>query len=467
MQDDSERPWEATERIGRHIDASPTPFHAVARAVGLLEAAGGRAASTVADAAAPGLWYRAAGGALTAWHIAEGDGARTGFRIVGAHTDSPNLRLKPRPDRRRAGYRQVGVEVYGGALLNSWLDRDLGVAGRLAVRADADAGRVRGGGAGEQGAPGDADAEQGAAGGVATCLVRIDEPLLRVAQLAIHLDRDVNERGLVLNRQQHLSPIWGLERTDAPGFVETAAEAAGVAAADVLGCELMAFDLTPARLVGDRRSMMASARIDNLVSCFAAVEALAAVSSTRARQPGGTRIPMACLFDHEEVGSVSAAGAASPLLLNSLDMIAAGFGADSDADPDATAASRADSLVLSADGAHATHPNYVDRHDPEHRIALNGGPVLKWNAGQRYATDAVTGAAFRLACERAGAPLQEFSSRNDLSCGSTIGPIIAGRLGIGVADAGCPQLAMHSARELCGSADVEWFIAAVTEFFAG
>ena len=442
--------WQATtgtaERVGRHIDASPTPYHAVAHAAGLLEAAGGRAAATARQAASPGLWFHASGGSLSAWHVAPHHGARSGFRLIGAHTDSPNLRLKPRPDQRRAGCLQLGVEVYGSALLNSWLDRDLGVAGRLALRASD--GR-----------------------GVRSRLVRIDEPLLRVPQLAVHLDRGVNVKGLVLNPQQHLTPIWGVDCGDGngsgdddgsgDGFVATVAAAAGVEPSEVIGHELMAFDLTPARLTGQHAAMLAAARIDNLVSCFTAVEALADLATDPQR--AAPRIPMVCLFDHEEVGSVSASGAASPLLERQLAQIAAGF----DASADDLAASRADTVMLSADGAHATHPNYPDRHDPQHPVRLNGGPVLKTNASQRYATDAVTGATFRLACERAGVPVQHFVSRSDMGCGSTIGPITAARLGVGVVDAGCPQLAMHSAREVCGSHDVAWFAAALLEFLAG
>ena len=426
----------AAQRIAGLIDESPTPYHAVAKAVEILASAGGRAPSNSAEAASPGLWYAADSGTLIAWLVRSSHSAGSGMRIVGAHTDSPNLRIKPQPERDQFGYRKLGMEVYGGALLNSWLDRDLGVAGRIAVR----------------------DGHNG----VRSQLVRIDEPLLRIPQLAIHLDRDVNDKGLVLNRQQHLSPVWGLDSTAGAGaraFLDLVAEAAGIDPGDLLGHDLMAFDLCGARLVGDGAAMLSSARIDNLVSCFAAVDALMAAAS---REPG-PRIGAVCLFDHEEVGSVSATGAASPQLQHLIEGLAAGFGASRDD----IAATRADSLVLSADGAHATHPNYPERHDSEHPVVLNGGPVLKINANQRYATDALTGAAFRLACERAGVPMQQFVSRSDMACGSTIGPITAGRLGIGTVDAGCAQLAMHSARELCGAHDVGWFQAALEQFLTG
>ncbi len=423
----------AALRLARLIDASPTPAHAVSVAISELAAAGARAARSVADAARPGLWYRARRGTLTAWRVTEGHTGATGVRIVGAHTDSPNLRIKPRPDIESSGCRQVGVEVYGGALLNSWLDRDLGVAGELVVR--------------------DGDA----AAGIRRVPVRIDEPLLRVPQLAIHLDRGVNTDGLVLNPQQHLNAVWALADSTEAGFVEVAAAAAQHHAADVLAHDLMAFDVNPARLWGPSGEFLSSARIDNLLSCFAAIDALITAPV------GAPRVSMVCLFDHEEVGSVSAVGAASPWLGDTIDMITAGF----DAGADDVAASRADSMMLSADGAHATHPNYPQRHDPGHEVRLNGGPVLKWNSNQRYATDTVTAASFRLACERAEAPVQQFVSRSDMACGSTIGPITAGRLGIAVVDAGCAQWAMHSARETCGSLDVGYLTAAMRQFLTG
>ncbi len=247
--------------------------------------------------------------------------------------------------------------------------------------------------------------------------------------------------------------------TGSTDFLNIVANAAGVERSDLLYHELMAFDLNEARLVGNAGSMLSSARIDNLVSCFAAATALVDVAS---RDPG-PHIAAICLFDHEEVGSVSATGAASPWLQNLIARLGAGF----DASFDDLATARADSLMLSADGAHATHPNYPERHDPEHPVLLNGGPVLKTNTNQRYATNAVSGAAFRLACEQAEVPMQHFVNRSDTACGSTIGPVTAGRTGIATVDAGCAQLAMHSIRELCGAHDIAWFQAAVKQFLLG
>ena len=407
--------------LGADIDASPTPYHAVARVRAALDGAG---FSPYDSANGPvGRWYHERGGGIVAWVVGPGHHETSGVRVIGAHTDSPNLRIKPQPDTGSAGIAQLGVEVYGGVLLNSWLDRDLGVAGRVAVESD---------------------------GEVEMHEFRVDRPLLRIPQLAIHLDRGVNENGLVLNKQRHLAPMWGLG--SAPEFRAFVAGEVGADPEAILAWDAMVFDLTPARLVGLDEEFFASARIDNQLSCFAAVAALLRV----AEEPGDT-IPMIALFDHEEVGSVSTTGAASPFLRHQLERIHAAFGADHEA----RLASAARSLIISADGAHATHPNYPDRHEPDHEVALNGGPVIKINANQRYATDAASAAALELACRRAEVPVQRFVTRTDLACGSTIGPATAGELGIDVVDVGVAQLAMHSAREVAGSADLEWFTAAL------
>jgi aspartyl aminopeptidase len=411
------------------FDRSPTPYHAVDAAAEELSAAG--FAEVAPGAALPprGRLFVRRGGALVAWVVDDGHDASSPVRVIGAHTDSPNLRIKPQPDTGSGPWRQLGVEIYGGVLLNSWLDRDLGLAGRVAVR----------------------DGDR-----VVMQLFRDDRPLLRIPQLAIHLDRDINEKGLLLNKQQHMAPMWSMG-DDTPLFSEYLALQLGVDPVDVVSWDVMAHDLTAAALTGLGEQFIASARIDNLLSCFVGLDALLAVTSAP-----GPAIPMLCLFDHEEVGSVSTTGAASPLVSDIVDRIGAALGGDLED----RARSRSSSLVISADGAHATHPNYNDRHEPDHRITVNGGPVLKVNANQRYATDAETAAIFALACERADVPLQRFVSRTDLACGSTIGPASAAQLGIAVVDAGCAQLAMHSAREMAGSHDPGWFLAALTELLS-
>ena len=414
------------------IDASPSPFHACATAAERLMAAG-FAEVREADAwtAGPGRCFLRRGGSLVAWVVGTGHGPTSPFRIIGAHTDSPNLRVKPRPDTGQAGYRQLAVEVYGGALLNSWLDRDLGLSGRVAVRA------------------GQGSAER---------LLRVDRPILRVPQLAIHLDRAIGERGLELNPQQHLVPVWGLGEPTPGGFGSFVADQVGVAPDDVLGWDLMAHDLTPSTLAGVDEELLSAPRLDNLCSSWAGLAALLVAADLAAEADGP--VPVLVLFDHEEIGSTSDRGAGSTLLPVVLERLSGGLGGVRD---DLFRA-LAGSLCASADMAHATHPNYVDRHEPGHRITLNGGPVLKVNSNLRYATDGVTAAAFVLACEQAGVPYQRYAHRTDLPCGSTIGPITAARLGIPTFDVGAPQLAMHSARELCGSADPEHYTRALSAF---
>ena len=405
------------------LDSSPSPWHAAETAADEL------VANEFVELAESQRWsplpvagFTRRGGALVAWRL--GDGRPRGVRIVGAHTDSPGLRVHPHPDQAVANWRLLGVEVYGGALLNSWLDRDLGIAGRVV-----------------------------AADGTST-LLDVRQPVARIPQLAIHLDRDVNDRGLVLDRHVQLRPVWA---TDAPPegqtFADWLGERAGVAPAF---WDLCLYDLQPAAVLGADRSLIASGRLDNQVSCWAAVSALVSAGP-------GPHITVAALFDHEEVGSESASGASGPLLSDVVDRLLAGSGIDSVDDVKRALAS---SSCVSADNAHAIHPNYAERHDPGHAPLVNHGPAIKLNANQRYATDAATAALFRSCCEKAGVPVQTFVSRNNIPCGSTIGPLTATRLGIATVDVGVPQLSMHSARELCGAADPAHLVAALSAYWS-
>ncbi|MGH9231615.1 MAG: M18 family aminopeptidase, partial [Acidimicrobiales bacterium] len=280
-------------------------------------------------------------------------------------------------------------------------------------------------------------------------LLRVDRPVCCIPQLAIHLDRDVTTKGLIVDAQHHLAPIWGVAAGPAPvegEFRAFVADELGVDTDDVLSWDLMLHDLAPGALVGRDDELIGSARLDNLASCWAAVESLCDVSDPLGDQGYGLVV---CLFDHEEIGSTSDRGAASSLLPSVLERIVSAGGGDRDTLHRALARS----ACLSADMAHATHPNYADRHDPQHQVALNGGPVVKVNANVRYATDAAGSALVALAAERAKVPLQAFAMRSDLPCGSTIGPVTAARLGITTIDVGMPQLAMHAAREHAGSHD--------------
>jgi aspartyl aminopeptidase len=407
---------EHTDDLAGFIAAGPSPYHVVANVAERLEKAGfARVAETDAWDGESGGRFVVRGGAIIAWFVPEGAGPETPFRIVGAHTDSPNLRVKPRPDSGAYGWRQAAVEIYGGPLLNSWLDRDLGLSGRLVLR---DGGRR---------------------------LVAVDRPLLRVPQLAIHLDRNVNDQGLLLDRQRHMQPVWGLGEVDEGGLIRFVAGEAGVDASEVVGWDLMVHDIQPPAYLGRDEEFFAAARLDNQLSVHAATAALAAVAGS----PGLSYVPVLAAFDHEESGSESDTGAGGPLLGRVLErsvFVRGGSYED-------RARALAGTVCVSADTGHAVHPNYADRHDPTHRPMPGGGPILKVNVNQRYATDGVGRGVFAEACERAGVPLQDFVSNNAMPCGTTIGPITAARYGITTVDIGVPILSMHSARELCGADD--------------
>jgi aspartyl aminopeptidase len=406
-----------------YLDMSPSPYHAAASAIARLEASGSVALDEVADwRDVPRRGHVARDGAVIAWVLPADDRADAAVRLAGAHTDSPGLRVKPRPDTGVLGWRQLGVEVYGGVLLNSWLDRDLGIAGRV-VYAD---GTSR--------------------------LVDVREPVARVPQLAIHLDRAVNE-GLKLDAQQHLTPVWGLGAPRPGGFAAWLAECTGGGVP--AWWELCLYDVQPAAVLGADRSLLASGRLDNQVSCWAAATALAAADPA-------DHVAMIVLNDHEEVGSDSVSGAGGPLLEHVLERLVAARGGGRDTLLRVLAASG----CVSADNAHAVHPNYPERHEPGHLPVVNAGPAIKVNANQRYATSATTATAFQQACEAAGVPWQVFVSRNNVPCGTTIGPITATRLGIATVDVGVPQLSMHSARELCGIEDPVSLRGALTTWFA-
>ena len=414
------------------VDASPSPFHACAEAARRLETAGFTELSeTSAWPQEQGRYFLARGGSLVAWSSEYADGPATPFRVVGAHTDSPNLRIKPRPDVSRAGWRLLGVEVYGAPLLNSWLDRDLGLSGRVVVRG---------------------------ADGLDERLVLVDDPILRVAQLAIHLDRDLSESGLKLNAQQHLSPIWGVGTS--PGdFTGWLADLVEVERSDVLGWDLMTHDLTPARRIGGERELIAAPRMDNLATSYAGVRALERAVSVA---PAAPQVTLLVLFDHEEIGSMSERGAFSTLLPSVLERIVLSAGGSREDYLRALAGT----VIASGDMGHATHPNYADRHEPQHQIAVNAGPVLKINTKLRYATDARGAAAFRLACAQADVPMQEFVNRTDLPCGSTVGPMTAALTGATTVDFGAAALSMHSARERVGAHDVAMYVAALAAFLS-
>jgi aspartyl aminopeptidase len=406
-----------TDDLMSFLTASPTPYHAVANAAQRLEKAGFKqVAETDAWDGTSGGKYVLRGGALVAWYVPEGAAAHTPFRIIGAHTDSPNLRVKPLPDTGAHGWRQVAVEIYGGPLLNSWLDRDLGLAGRLSLRD----GTSR--------------------------LVNVDRPLLRVPQLAIHLDRAVSTEGLKLDKQRHLQPVWGLGNDVRDGdLISFLEEYAGLGAGEVTGWDLMVHSVEPAAYLGRDQELVAGPRMDNLLSVHAGVAALTAVAAAGDLP----YIPVVAAFDHEENGSQSDTGADGPLLGGVLERSVFTRGGSYED----RARAFAGTVCLSSDTGHAVHPNYAERHDPTHHPRVNGGPILKVNVNNRYATDGSGRAVWAAACERADVPFQSFVSNNSMPCGTTIGPITAARHGIKTVDIGVAILSMHSARELCGADD--------------
>lgn len=406
-------------RLLDFLDRSMTPFHAVANLARRLDAAGYRRLFEHEDwdlGPRQSAYVVRNGGSLVALRTGR-DCSKQGLRMVGAHTDSPCLRVKPRAELREHGYLRLGVEVYGGALLNPWFDRDLSLAGRVHYA--------------------------NSSGALRYALIDFERPIAVVPSLAIHLDREANQARSI-NAQRDIPPLLatlgrGEEHFDFRALLakRISEQHADADVAEVLDYELCFHDTQPAALTGLNRQFISSARLDNLLSCFSGVEALL---------DSDPDVPALLVCnDHEEVGSASSSGAAGPLLLSVLERLV-GPG-----DPLRKMLAR--SMLISADNAHALHPNYSDRHDSNHGPKLNGGPVIKFNANQRYASNSATAALFRHLCGQLDIAVQNFVVRTDMACGSTIGPITASELGVRTLDVGIPQLAMHSIRELCGSED--------------
>jgi len=415
--------------LAAFVAASPSSFHAAAEVARRLEDAGFTRLDEEAGwpAAPGGRFLVVRDGAAIAWVVPEGATASTPVRIFGAHSDSPGFKLKPRPTTGRLGWLQAGVEVYGGPLLNSWLDRELRLAGRLVL-------------------------DDGS-----TTLASTG-PLLRLPQLAIHLDREANDH-LALDKQSQTQPVWGLGEADSADLLAELAREAGVDAARIRGYDIVTADAAPGARFGRDDVFFASGRLDDLASVHAGVVAL----ERAADGFDAGHIAMLAVFDHEEVGSGTRSGAAGPFLSDVLERLWLSLGADREQQLRALAAS----WCVSSDVGHSVHPNYAEKHDPVVQPVLGSGPILKINANQRYATDAPGAAAWKGWCAAAGVASQEFVSNNAVPCGSTIGPITATRLGIRTVDVGIPILSMHSARELAGVSDL-WDLTRVAEtFFRG
>lgn len=394
------------------IESSPSSYHAAATVAAAFREAGFTEQSeSSAWSATPGGHYMVRDGAVLAWKIPAG--TPRGFRIVGSHTDSPGFKLKPRPDLSAAGFQQAGVEVYGGPIIASWFDRELRLAGRI-VLAD------------------------GTSQLVAT------EADFRIPHLAIHLDRSVND-SMTLDRQAHTQPIYAVGASET-SVLDVVAAAAGVSADNIVAHDLITVDGQRGVEFGVDKRLIAAGRMDNLSSVWASLQAFL-------RAEASDDVLVFAAFDHEEIGSATTTGAAGPILETLLTRTAAALGCGFGE----TQQMFARSTCVSADAAHSIHPNYASRHDPVNYPVLGAGPVVKVNANQRYASNAVTVGMWERACREARVPSQVFAGNNNSPCGSTIGPITATRLGIETVDVGIPLLSMHSARELAHVSDLEWF----------
>lgn len=416
-------------RFLMYLDGSPTPQHAVSTTVSLLNDAGFtevRATDGPSRLPPGSRGYLRQDGSLLAFRVGSDPASEAGFRVVAAHTDSPNLRIKPQPLLRSNGYVRLGVDVYGGAQVPTWVDRDLGIAGAVHLRA--------------------------ADGGIETRLVQIRRPVARIPSLAIHLNRTVNEDGLKLNAQTQLPAVFALEVEGVADPLRTLlADEAKCEPKDIVTWDLSLFDLTPAARGGLNGEFVFSARLDNLASCHAAIEALLSNGD-----PGGPTSVVA-LFDHEEIGSRTNRGADGRLIETVLGRLCGEGGIDQ---------ALARTWLLSADMAHAIHPAFADKSEPEHAPRMNGGPAIKLNVNQRYTSEGATAAMFVTLCERAEVPYQWYVHRSDLACGSTVGPMLASRLGVRSVDVGNPMLSMHSAREQCGALDHPRMAAVMGRFLA-
>ncbi len=420
------------QQLLNFIGSSPTPFHAVRNIRELLDNAGFQSLpeEDAWELKHGGRYYITRNGSsIIAFVLGQAPVEESGIRMVGAHTDSPCLKVKPKPELNRQGYFQLGVEVYGGALLNPWFDRDLSIAGRVIV--DGGSGKLR------------------------QALIDLKRPVAVIPSLAIHLDREANNERKV-NPQTDIPPVLFKDTNkDIKDFREVLSEALShtspsLADMKIVDYELYFYDCQQPAITGWRDEFISSARLDNLLSCFTGLKALL--------ECGDRQTTMLICNDHEEVGSVSACGANGPMLQSLLERLYP--------QPEQLTRIIRRSLMVSADNAHGVHPNYADRHDGNHGPILNAGPVLKVNANQRYATNGVTSAIFRQLCEKADVPLQVFVNRTDLGCGSTIGPITAAMLGVQTLDVGVPTFAMHSIREMAGSEDAHNLYRVLTEFYS-
>ncbi len=411
------------------LKRSPSPFHATQSMAEALQAAGYQALDEreTWQLQPQGRYYVTRNdSSIIAIKLGQHDPVQHGIRMVGAHTDSPCLKVKPQPELSRHGYWQLGVEVYGGVLLSPWFDRDLSLAGRVTFKHN----------------------EQ-----LQSRLIDFKHAIASIPSLAIHLNREANS-GWAINAQTELPPVLAqLQGESKKDFRALLADQLqrehAISDACVLDYELCFYDSQPAALIGLNQDFIASARLDNLLSCYSGLQALLNSNDQHSQV-------LVCT-DHEEVGSNSACGADGPFLEQVLRRVL-------NSEEDFVRCIQ-HSLLISADNAHGIHPNYADKHDANHGPLLNHGPVIKVNANQRYATTSETSSFFKLLCQQADIPVQSFVTRSDLGCGSTIGPITASQLGVQTIDIGVPTFAMHSIRELAGSKDLGYLLSVLQTFY--
>ena len=420
------------EDLFTFINHSPTPFHAVVNSAAILSAQGFQRLheSDSWQQLGPGSYFVIRNDtSLIAFTLIDRPHTGRHLRMAGAHTDSPGLKIKPNPIQLRHTCLQLGVEVYGGALLAPWFDRNLSIAGRVSWICDA--------------------------GPLQCSLIDFKRPVATIPSLAIHLDREVNAK-TTIDKQNDLVPlVMQMDESAAPDFktilnTQLCKEHPAAYGAAIVDFDLFLYDTQPLCRVGLNGEFITGSRLDNLLSCNSLLQAL--IHSANRRDC------LIVLNDHEEVGSVSTSGAQGPFLKNVLERLF----------PDSGHRQQvlAHSLFVSVDNAHAVHPNFAAKHDPDHLPLLNRGPVIKLNANQRYATNGLTAGLFRLFCKKAGIPCQQFVMRNDLACGSTIGPLTAAEIGVPTVDIGVPQLAMHSIRETAGHLDCWYLLQALITFFS-
>jgi len=417
------------ERLLRFLSQSPTPYHAVSNIRSRLETAGFqelREGDEWGEIMIGKYFLTRNDSSIIAIKLNQPIEER-GFRLLGAHTDSPCLKIKPKAVTVNEGYAKLAVEVYGDVLLNTWFDRNLSIAGRVTVRSKS--------------------------GGIKNYLINFNRPIAFIPSLAIHLDRQINEKRN-LNKQKHLPAIMCRCDEDSLSFSELLntqllQQYPNIQVDKILAYELSLYDCQPAELIGLNQEFVVSARLDNLLSCHGIVDAIINARDTSNQ--------ILVLNDHEEVGSASTSGAEGPFLLSVLNRLSSS--------EEKLRRALNHSMMISADNAHGAHPNYAEFHEPDHKPLINEGPVIKLNSNQHYATNSETEAVFKYICEEKNLPYQTVVVRSDMGCGSTIGPITATRLGVRTIDIGVPQLGMHSIREIAGVNDQGFLESSLIGFY--